>query len=808
MADSSDTHLEQLLAPTDDLFLSSLSSEDFLENLAPLVKDSLATNSLNSLLTKLEGIATQKDAELEQLTQDSTEDILAAIEGISLVKANSDTIKDQILEVSSNLERTGYELVARKKSLVQCKAVRARIQETTATLNACLYVLELTNKVLELIRERRYYNALRNLEDLSHVHLREVGDFAFAAKIAQSIPALQQMIQNDSLENVTKWMARVEKMLPAVGGVLFGHMRDVSAHWASACAASPALDNYMVNTPVERALRSVDLSLDLFDPALSLQLDLTVVYDAILVYQTVHQMDFFIDSFQTEWLKKKERVIRPLSLDTNSQVSFEYDELKAYIHKVAAFFAVDRAVTAHTHGKLRTEKDNNDLWGAFMLLCSPMLRAFIDDLDTMDEFHQTRDLLGGFCQVMENCGYNVVASGLYGCLVHLFERYSHALIRIFAHTFAANIDEDDCMPMVIQDPGLYAQVVAVCWYEPPEAELTKRFPRALPFSNILPLSCQQIQTFVLDHTKFIANFYAHDGNVLWGILIDNIEHILSQVICEKYTAKLTSTTREEISQNLINLEFFLHSAKELAEYLSVLKIGGILRDVHLSSIARFVQTKKIAEDSLFGSVDKRIEDFMGIVEYDWFTTVRSDQPNYIINDIGRFVEDMFIQTFSNLPGSVKTLLLFRTFDKLADHFLGFLQDAPEFTPVAIENFDLDVTLLENTINDLDAGTEPPASKKAQKSAVSLSSTFTELRQTINLLREGNLEGYKDSTVRMRKYDRIKQDDAVALLNKLQTEDEEDEVFAREGSMSPRGMSSRKSSSRIASLWGRKKDSQR
>ncbi|GMF61571.1 unnamed protein product [[Candida] boidinii] len=136
---------------------------------------------------------------------------------------------------------------------------------------------------------------------------------------------------------------------------------------------------------------------------------------------------------------------------------------------------------------------------------------------------------------------------------------------------------------------------------------------------------------------------------------------------------------------------------------------------------------------------------------------------------------MFFSTFSNIPYSIKTLLLIRTFDLLASRFKNALNEAQFMTVSSVKNFSLDVQYMESIINKLDGDANSNNNSDLQDqedsvkdSSATLQRMFDSLQQLIALLLEGDLESYKDETIRMRKYNSIKPEEALELLRKLDT----------------------------------------
>lgn len=59
------------------------------------------------------------------------------------------------------MSQVGHGLASKKKALLKSKRTAGNLDEAIGTLQSCLRVLDMVNKVGEMIRERKYWSALR-----------------------------------------------------------------------------------------------------------------------------------------------------------------------------------------------------------------------------------------------------------------------------------------------------------------------------------------------------------------------------------------------------------------------------------------------------------------------------------------------------------------------------------------------------------------------------------------------------------------------------------------------------------------------
>lgn len=797
--------LENLLIRDEDIFQTSLNSDDYLESLAPIVKDALKTNGLSQLIVSLNDIVKQKDEDLTDLSLSSTQDINSCIDSIDKIHINSSELNKSLQLVSLFLNKSVYELVSRKKNLLKSKELTSKINETTVVLNLCIQVLEITNRIHELIKQNRYFSALKLLDELTNIHLPKVENFSFAVKIYESVPLMRKTIKDESFDNLCKWLSvNVERKLYDIGLSLYTNLHDIQNNWDRIKKNNgSAFLCHRINSPVEISMRDSSLNYNILSDS-DLNINLSTIYYAILAYQTLNEGDTLAKLYHREWLKKYNRVIYPITSSVrtlaigtpDNQVAEFHDmsSLDEYLKKISAFFIIDKQINLATKFELRSNKNSEDLWESYVSKLKPVLLHFLKSHPSnIDELEEFKDLVGNFIQIMENYDYKIFE--LYEVLMILVKDYlADELIQQFRFDFLQSIQSDHYMPLVVQERQDYESVTRICWYKddaPFAPKNVKSMPISFPFSEDYVHFCLGIRSLMEDIILFTNKYYAYELNELNNMIIDDIfERVLGDekgvgiVYDLRDFITKNSSNKEILSQSYTNLEYYLFSLYELGKLINRrlklhngigtnnIDINGTLS---LRAITLFTNLRKHAEESIFKMVDDKVQELLDMVEYDdWFPTVANDEANYSIKDFALFLENLFTSIFSNLPLSFRTLGLFRSYDFIAQHFLNILKGAERFNRIAIDNFDLDIRHLESSINAL-SKSEDPDFKEAGGS-VSLQSTFAELRQSIDLLKLDNYEDFKKNpSFRTRKFDRLKYEDGLKLISKMYLPDEEDDV---------------------------------
>ena len=122
------------------------------------------------------------------------------------------------------------------------------------------------------------------------------------------------MVKDESFENLCKWLSiNLERKLQDIASGLYNNLDELQNNWSKIKKENgPTFLPYKINSPVELALRDPELNYNVFEDV-SLQINLNAVYDAVLVYQTLQELDTLSSAYHKEWMSKYSRVIYPIT---------------------------------------------------------------------------------------------------------------------------------------------------------------------------------------------------------------------------------------------------------------------------------------------------------------------------------------------------------------------------------------------------------------------------------------------------------------------------------------------------------------
>lgn len=809
-----------------DLYVevTELDSPDF-DKWVPFLRNSIEKGQLNTVIDELETSIDDNFNHVEyELLHDSQlndnlESSITAISGIQSTIQHE--LLDEITSFQDQLNESTNKLIAKKQLYVNNKKTSLKIAEARIIMNKVVRLLELSSNCQNLIQERSFFKALQSLDTLERMYLQEFKDtnFDFLKEFYNSVPLLRSVIEDECINLIkNSFNSNLGKNLVDVGKHVFdAYEKELLPAWIERKSSMKLYSNFNFNSPAEVSTRDQAV-LERITSEHFFNLD--EFHDAIMIFEKLNELPYLISEFEKEYEFRKTKIIHPLlwkkTTTTNANsipgdISMDaftkqmnLDFFTDYFAKIMGFLLYDINLNNATEYLLVNNNQNatNEFWKGLMNRICQYLKYFLNNmLIEENDLVKFKDLLAIFICMLEN--YKLNTEPLYEILVSVFEQYCTLKINHFNKEFTDLLNEDDFMPLTVNSRQLYEKVIKVCWLTNDKQlhdtvmknnQGSDEFSVILPFSPLYPMTCTIVKKLYNDITKFTFELYRHDLAQLNKIVIGYMEST-NEVVNKMIRDKLDSTSREEISQILINLDYFIIGAKEMSNYMTkenILKNPDI--EIRLSAIKSFTESRKMAETKLIQLIDSKISDILETVNFEWNSTEIRQDPDITIIDVGQFLEMMFASTLVNLPYSVQTLLIFREFDSLARKVLEILlNDTPShISQESVHNFGVDINYLQGIIprifaflrddsNGNNAALTPVTPSTPtfsgpnmeanpttlfENNIKSLEETFTELNQCIELLKTQDPQAYADSETRMKKFSRIKNEEAKLLLNKV------------------------------------------
>ena len=655
------------------------------------------------------------------------------------------TLASDILSLNQSIQASTEKLAEQKKALVESRAVRQNIDEATQALQDCLEVLRLANQVHDLLGRKSHYSALRALDELQNVHLKEVTQYKIADLIQKSVPATKKLIAEAVMADLNTWLFRIRETSQFLGEMAFYHTEQRRSRQKDRAEISPYLTNFKLNSAIELVSDEAD-EFDVLDNE-DVQVDFTPLFECLHIHNALGQTEKFRAQYAATRRQQKELLL-PASITLNDDEGTTLNEL---LEGISGFAIVER-VTIRKAPDLRSPADVDELWDSMCQQAITLVSNALHEVTNAELLLKIKGIIALFIETMSSWEYPV--SSLDGFLLRLFEKYAELLKRRFSDDFQEIVSTDDYMPMPINKLDEYDKVVNVSWYTPDKPRGEIRFPCVLPFSQMYPLCCIDIRNF-LNQFYFFSNDHFQHPKVIDETLKASLDELLSNSVCRLLVERLNSQYLGQIVQILINLEHFEVACQELEPLLAAARsTASVGAGVSLNATEAFRSNKKTAEKRIFELVNSKIDDLIGTAEYDWMAPTLEREPSSYMQTLTRYLSNIMNSVLLGLPTEIKELIYFDALSHAATMILSLplASDVKQINPNGVAALAKDVQYLTEFVDTLGNPI--------------LRENLDELQQTIALMQSDNPDEFYDISTRNKKYGRVDAMQGPHLLEKL------------------------------------------
>ncbi|KAL1979530.1 hypothetical protein VTN96DRAFT_5592 [Rasamsonia emersonii] len=725
--------------------IMSPSDSDYLDQLIPSIREYSYGNRTSQLLQSLSRFASEKEAEIENICNTNHQEFVTSVNQLLRIREGTVSLTSEILDLNQSIQASTERLAEQKKALVESRSHRQNIDETFRALQDCLEVLRLSNHVHDLLGKKNHYAALRALDELQNVHLKEITQYKIAEMIQRSVPATQRAIAEAVMSDLNTWLYRIREMSQYLGEIALYHTDLRKTRLKEKAEKIPYLSQFKLNSAIELVSDEHE-EYDLLQND-DLQVDFTPLFECLHIHQSLGQMDKFRAEYATTRRRQKDLLL-PTSI---TLVDEDGASLHTLLEEMTGFAIVERS-TMKRVPDLRSPVDVEELWDSMCHTAVGLISDALHEVDNAESLLKIKNLIALFMQAMDTWGFPV---GVFdNFLLTLFGKYAELLKKRFSDDFQEIVSTDDYMPMPIQNLEEFDKVINVSWYTPEKPREEQVFPCVLPFSQMYPLCCIDIRNF-LNQFYFFSNDDFPHPDVIDETLKTALDDLLSNEVCETLVERLSSQYLGQIVQILINLEHFEMACKELEVLLAAARSqNSTVGPVSLNATAKFRNNKKAAEKRIFEVVNSKIDDLIETAEYDWMAASEPTEPSNYMQTLTRFLSNIMNSTLLGLPTEIKELIYFDALSHAANMILALplSPDVKKINPNGVAALAKDVEYLTKFVDGLGVPI--------------LRENLDELQQTVNLLQSDNTDEFYDISIRNKKYGRVDAMNGPILLEKL------------------------------------------
>ncbi|KAJ3221370.1 hypothetical protein HK099_003571, partial [Clydaea vesicula] len=633
----------------------------------------------------LQNFVSKKESEIERLCSINYQEFVTAIDQLLKVRLETVSLKEKILLLNGKMSESGSTIILRKKEIIQYKKILSNAETGLDAIKTCLHVIDISNKINVHIENKKYYHALRMLDDLQSTHLKNIIQYSFAQHLQSCVGVLKENIKEAVLTEMKGWYVKVREISRKAGNLAMRNTKarqeKVQAQREEQKQQNGEIFKTTVNVTTQVELQMME------DPNLEdclnnnlIKLDFRPLYQCLHIYFVLGKFDELKSSYEEN---------RQFDLIFSNSFTFQngtVEEFQQFLHDIIGFFIIE-AVVVNTTQDFRPTARVESLWDTTINNINVLITENLKKCDNPALFLNIKLSVILFMQTLEGHGYTV--SKLSDLMISLFDRYADLLKSEFETKICNIIEEDEYAPMLINSAEELQIVLDMFKIVDPE---------------------------ILNAKKFAEGFQ-QQNNEMDDLLKKSLENMISVSLNGALIELLYHNNLSQAVQILINVMTFEKSLHQFEKILTENRSthSGTMVSL-ISSANSFKNVKGLTEKRIFEVINVKIDEFLELAEYDWLASKVTKESSAYLNDLVDYISTVIASSLSNLPTELRTYIYFGALNHLASslHSLLLSSNIKKFNLNFVLTFDTDLKFLEKFGSNLEG--------------VSVGDCFAELRQ--------------------------------------------------------------------------------
>ncbi len=373
------------------------SDNEYFNQLLPAIKDASKGGQGQQLLQSLTQYSANREAEIERICNTNHQGFVSSVNQLLHVREGTVNVTSEILQLNQSIQSSTEKLAEQKKALVDSRGVRQNINEATQALRDCLEVLRLANQVHDLLGKKSHYSALRALDELQNVHLKEITQYKIAEMIQKSVPATKKLIAEAVMTDLNTWLFRIRETSQFLGEVAFYHTEQRRNRQKERADASTYLANFKLNSAIELVSDETE-EFDILDND-DVQVDFTPLFECLHIHKALGQIDKFRAEYAATRRQQKE-LLMPASVNL---IDADDSSLNELLEGIAGFAIVEKATMKKTP-ELRSAIDVDELWDSMCQSAIMLISKALHEVTNAEVLLKIKGHIALFIQTMDVSG--------------------------------------------------------------------------------------------------------------------------------------------------------------------------------------------------------------------------------------------------------------------------------------------------------------------------------------------------------------------------------------------------------------------
>ena len=374
--------------------MKAASDNEYFNQLLPAIKDASKGGQGPRLLQCLTQYSANREAEIERICNTNHQGFVGSVTQLLHVRDGIIGLTSEVLALNQSIQSSTEKLAEQKKALVDSRGVRQNIDEATQALRDCLEVLRLANQVHDLLSKKSHYSALRALDELQNVHLKEITQYKIAEMIQKSVPATKKLIAEAVMTDLNTWLFRIRETSQFLGEVAFYHTEQRRSRQKGRAEALPDLSDFKLNSAIELVSDETE-EFDILDNE-DVQVDFTPLFECLHIHKALGQIEKFRGDYAATRKQQKE-LLMPASV---TLIDAEGASLSEFLEGIAGFAIVEKATIKKTP-ELRSAVDVDELWDSMCQTAIALISKALHEVTNAEELLKRKGVIALFIQTME-----------------------------------------------------------------------------------------------------------------------------------------------------------------------------------------------------------------------------------------------------------------------------------------------------------------------------------------------------------------------------------------------------------------------
>ena len=501
------------------------------------------------------------------------------------------------------------------------------------------------------------------------------------------------------------------------------------------------------------------------------------VYQCLHIYTSLSLPQRFTSLYKR---KRRAQLIQAMELAPRTK-DVGYGEYNlAYFSSIAGFFVLEDGVMKGEN-ELMSRAEVDGLFDVAVQKVRSVVKEQVAGISGVKDFMAVKSSVVALMHTVQMYGYRI--TGLIDLLRSCRERFELIVLGRFQWEWKQCVKAERWQPMEVQSAAEWRAKVGQYGLAPP-LDGSERFPLSMSFSASIPVVCSAMAALIDDYHAY--SLYVDDSHTpllrtVDAALTDTVHSSIIATI-ESKAVHISQATQLAInSAALLDVCSFLEY--HLATYLSTshaaaarpvevhdigspsitpgassgtlpaLLLPPSVPHLHLSSRTLFQQARIRCEDVLFELIDAKIDDFLAALQSpELLPTQIAYAPSDYVTDLTAYLDSTFT-SLAHISAAVREAVYFTSCRHIASTLSSYLLNTVKrYNLIGLYDVNSDLHVLENFALRCPVDT--------------LVECFSEVRQLMDLMLQGELEDVLDAAKREKVYPHLSTAKLLKFLDKM------------------------------------------